>query len=193
MKICIIKKSKMKTKYLCLLLIFIVLKTQAQNIQYAEGSALNFFVRERLLSGNAERGIILMPLSTEDIKNVTNPNADVMYWSILQKYYPLVSKDSMKRMVSKAPALIEGKISSLPNVVILKNPATKTFEYNYDGIIKMHGYTHINFISNLIYSKDLKTCILYVYSYSSSCYTVEIKQDETGHWYIYKVTTDWMA
>ena len=39
MKICIIKKSKMKTKYLCLLLIFIVLKTQAQNIQYAEGSA----------------------------------------------------------------------------------------------------------------------------------------------------------
>lgn len=183
----------MKPNYLCLLLMFIVLKTQAQNIQYAEGSALNYFVRERLLSGNTERGIILMPLSIDDIKNVTNPYEDVMYWSILQKYYPLVSKDSMKRMISKAPALNEGLISGLPNVVILKNPANKTFDYNYDDIIKMNGYKHINFISNIMYSKDLRTCILYIYSYRSSGYTIEMKQDESGHWYIYKVTTDWMA
>jgi hypothetical protein len=183
----------MKAKYIFLLLIFIVFKTQAQNKQYADGSALQYFVREKLLSGYDKRSIILIPLSTEDIKDYSNPNTDVKYWSILQTYYPELSKDSMKKMVDKAPILSEGKISGLPNVVILKNPATKTFEYNYDSIIKMNGYTHIDFISNLIYSKDLKTCILYVYSYSSSCYTVEIKQDESGHWYIYKVTTDWIA
>lgn len=180
----------MKSKYLIVVSIFLCLAVQAKSKSYGDESALKYLVKEVLLSGNAKGGIILLALPTTDIRDNTKPNGDVQYWSILQKYYPGVSKESLKKMVSEATPIKTGKIRGMPNVEILKSPRSKPLDYK--AIEKKYQFLPICRISNLMYSKDGKTCIVFLDFYETSGFTVEIKQNASGRWISHVVTTDWM-
>jgi hypothetical protein len=182
----------MKIKYINLFLfsLFFVLTSQGQIKNKDNRSVLEYYLKENIFSVIPNAHAILISLPTEEIKSDWEPGGDVKYWSILQKYYPGLTKDSLKNMVAKKPKLKKRMISSFPKVEILNYIGGKKIDY--EAISKKYPDWFICGISNFIYSKDRKTCIFYVYKYGESGYSVEIKKDGLGQWNSIVYTTDWM-
>ncbi len=65
---------------------------------------------------------------------------------------------------------------------------TKTYAFNLITL----KFTPIIYLSNIIYSKDKKTCIIYVNENNQSGATLEIKQNAKGEWNSYTFTGDWL-
>ena len=84
-------------------------------------------------------------------------------------------------MVAASPIINKEMIYNLPNVIILNQQDFYTSKFDYYELRKKFNGTPFCRISNIIYSKDKKTCILYITSQSGS-FTVEIKTDDSGQW-----------
>ncbi len=150
---------------------------------------LQYLVKDILLSGNAKGKAILIPHLTEDIINFDyNNNREIKYWGILNKYYPELTKKELEKMVAIAPKINKEMINDLPNVIIKTNPRTKTYAFN----LITFKFTPIIYLSNIIYSKDKKTCIIYVNENNQSGATLEIKQNARGEWDSCTFTGDWL-
>jgi len=182
----------MKIKFINLFLfsLFFVLTSQGQTKNKDNRSVLEYYIKENIFSVIPNAHAILISLPTEEIKSDWEPGGDVKYWSILQKYYPGLTKESLKKMVKKAPKVKKGMSSGLSKVIILKNKGDK--KNDYKAIKNKYPDWFICGISNLIYSKDRNICIFYVYMYGESGFTVEIKKDALGQWNSIVYTTDWM-
>jgi hypothetical protein len=190
--------KKVKSTFLRVLIITIVFaayllstsaKTSTQRSEYTKKSALQYLVKEILLSGDTKGRAILIPHLTEDIINFDyNNNIEVKYWDILKKYYPELTKKELEKMVAIAPKINKEMINDLPNVIIKTNPRTKTYAFN----LITFKFTPIIYLSNIIYSKDKKTCIIYVNENNQSGATLEIKQNARGEWDSCTFTGDWL-
>lgn len=182
----------MKIKFinLFLLFLFFVLTSQGQTKNKDNRSVLEYYIKENIFSVIPNARAILISLPTKEIKSDWEPGGDVKYWSILQKYYPGLTKESLKKMVTKKPTLKKRMISGFPNVEILNNIGGNKIDYK--SLRKKYPDWFICGISNLIYSKDRNTCIFYVYMYGESSFTVEIKKDVLEQWNSIVYTTDWM-
>jgi hypothetical protein len=176
----------MKIKYILLALIFLSFKTQSQSIIDEEANVLHYFIKNKKLLPRNSKRLILFPLSTKDIVKNAKTVTDSNYWSILQKYYPNVSSEALIKMVDRAPALSKKMIAGLQNTEFLEKPDS-TKKYNYNPIKDNYHTETIYGISNFMYSKDRKTCILYMFFYGYSGTTVEIKKDATGQWNSYRI------
>lgn len=97
----------MKIKYINFFLfsLFFVLTSQGQIKNKDNRSVLEYYLKENIFSVIPNAHAILISLPTEEIKSDWEPGGDVKYWSILQKYYPGLTKDSLKNMVAKKPKL----------------------------------------------------------------------------------------
>ncbi|MFZ4104115.1 MAG: hypothetical protein ACOYKI_05225 [Sediminibacterium sp.] len=180
----------MKFKYLFILSILLNLNSQAQTNIKDNESVLQYLMEKVLLSEDAKKRIIIIPLATEDIKNfIHNDNREIKYWSVLNKYYPTLSKDSLKKMIDEAVDLEKFMLRDFPNLVYITNKSN----YTIKNINEKYNNAPIIFISNFIYSNDKKACIFYVHEYNEAGYTVEIKQDNTGKWNICEITGDWIV
>ena len=180
----------MKLKYLLIFSILLNLNSQAQTENKDNLNVMQYFMKEVMLSEDAKQRIILIPLASKDIKFFvsTDNNREIRYWSVLNKYYPNLSKDSLKKMVDESEEIGKFMISDFPNLIYLTNNSTNTIKY----IKEKYNYSPIIYISNFLYSKDRKTCIFYVHEYNEAGYTVEIKQDSTGKWSSCITTGDWI-
>lgn len=179
----------MKLKYLFIFSILLNLNSQAQTENKDNLSVMQYFMKEVMLSEDANQRIILIPLASKDIKNfIHKDNREIKYWSVLNKYYPNLAKDSLKKMLDESAELGKFMITDFPNLIYLTNNSTNTIKY----IKEKYNYSPIIYISNFLYSKDRKTCIFYVHEYNEAGYTVEIKQDSTGEWNTCITTGDWI-
>jgi hypothetical protein len=163
--------------------------TNTQRSNYTKKSALQYLVKDILLSGDTKGRAILIPHLTEDMINFDyNNNREIKYWGILNKYYPELTKKELEKMVAIAPKINKEMINDLPNVIIKTNPRTKTYAFNLITL----KFTPMIYLSNIIYSKDKKTCIIYVNENNQSGATLEIKQNAKGEWNSYTFTGDWL-
>lgn len=169
----------MKIKFFLLITIFVFSNVEAQFTKTDEEKILEFLIKEKVISANSNNRIILFPFTIGDIQKNELKNTDEMYWSIIQKYYPEISKDSLKIIVAKAPCLKKNITSGLPNVIFFEKIVRKK---NYVAFDNKTNSEYIYGISNFIYSKDRKNCILYIYYYGYSGIIVEINRDELGIW-----------
>lgn len=89
----------MKIKFINLFLfsLFFVLTSQGQIKNKDNRSVLEYYIKENIFSVIPNARAILISLPTEEIKSDWEPGGDVKYWSILQKYYPGLTKETLKK------------------------------------------------------------------------------------------------
>jgi hypothetical protein len=179
--------------FLILIFIFLGAKSQTKNINNA--IALQYFVKEYLFKGDSNRDYVFIPLDTEDIPNMNKfiMRRELKFWSILLKYYPEFSIDDLKKIITGSPIINKDMVNGLPNVTILNQPDLYTSNLNYNELKKKLNYAQFCFISNIVFSKDKKTCILYISIPQGGSFTVEIKMDESGQWNSIVYTQETMA
>ena len=182
-------------KYLFLILIFIFLGAKSQTKNINNAIALQYFVKEYLFKGDSNRDYVFIPLDTEDIPNMNKfiMRRELKFWSILLKYYPEFSIDDLKKIITGSPIINKDMVNGLPNVTILNQPDLYTSNLNYNELKKKLNYAQFCFISNIVFSKDKKTCILYISIPQGGSFTVEIKMDESGQWNSIVYTQETMA
>jgi len=173
----------MKIKYFLFISVFIVLSAKSQTKNINSGTALQYFIKEYLLKGDSNKGYVFIPLETEKIPYVNNTmRRGLKFWSILQQYYPEFPIDDLKKIIVASPIINKEMIYNLPNVIILNQPELYTSKLDYFELRKKFNYTPFCRISNVIYSRDKKTCILFVIIPQGGSFTVEIKMDDSGQW-----------
>lgn len=185
----------MKIKYILFISVLIVLSAKSQTKNINNGTALQYFIKEYLFKGDSNKSYVFIPIEAEDIPNMNKfiMRRELKFWSILLKYYPELSIDDLKKMITGSPIIDKYMISGLPKVIILNQPELYTSKFNYYELRKKFNDTPFCRISNIIYSKDKKTCIIYVSIPQSGSFTVEIKMDDKGQWNSFVYTQETMA
>ena len=175
---------------------FIVLSAKSQTTNINNGTALQYFIKEYQFDGDTNRRFVFIPLETENIPNfinVTYGRRDLKYWSILQQYYPEFSIEDLKKMITGSPIINKNMIHGLPNAIILEQSWNMFSKIGFYDLRKKFNYTSFCLISNIVFSKDKKTCILYISIPQGGSSTVEIKMDDSGQWNSIVYTQETMA
>jgi hypothetical protein len=182
-------------KYFLIPFLFIVLSAKSQTKNINNGTALQYFIKEYLFKGDSNKSYVFIPIEAEDIPDMNKfiMRRELKFWSILLKYYPEFSIDDLEKMITGSPIIDKNMINNLPNVIILNQPELYTSKFNYYELRKKFNDTAFCRISNIIYSKDKKTCILYVSIPQAGSFTVEIKMDDSGQWNSIIYTQETMA
>ena len=186
----------MKIKYLLFLSVLIVFSAKSQTKNINNGTALQYFIKEYQFDGDTNRRFVFIPLETENIPTFIyeiHGRRDLKYWSILQQYYPEFSIEDLKKMITGSPIINKNMIHGLPNAIILEQSWNMFSKIGFYELRKKFNYTSFCLISNIVYSKDKKTCILYVSIPQSGSFTVEIKMDDKGQWNSFVYTQETMA
>jgi|688.fasta_scaffold181393_2 hypothetical protein len=148
-----------------------------------------YLIKKVLLMKSDTGSIIIIPLKTKEIRHYNTKN-EVKFWNILEKYFSGMSKENLSTMVSEAPWLNKSIALKGFNIYF---PSIKPNEIlNLRDLSKQYGYSPIFSISNIIYTKDRNTCIIYVSSLDDGSFTVEIKKDINGKWASHTKTSEWL-
>jgi hypothetical protein len=177
----------MKISLIILLSFLQVIHCNGQEQLPKEKDAIAYLIRTALLSNRDSGGIVLVPLATENIKNV-EPQTESKYWPLLQSYFPNTLKDSLKKMVASSP-WIDPNIK-VPPYRIFFPPIEEYTKYDLYELFIRYRYEPVFSISNIIYAKNNTVCIVYVTGYQQGAFAVEIKKDKTGKWASHEVYTD---
>lgn len=181
----------MKTRILtlALLLPFNSFWGQSLEQEFTDQGPVTYLLRKVLLSNKDSGALVLLPLCVENIKHF-EPKQEVKYWSIMEKYFPGISRDSLQKMVAAGTWVNEsirlnGFTFFFPKVPDNASP-------DLAALYKQYHYIPIYAISRIVYSKDGNTCIVYINGYQEGPFTVEIKKDASGKWASHTSTTDWL-
>lgn len=178
----------MRILLLIFMLSFTALLAQHQE-QLSIKDPVVYLLKNVLLENKDTGALVIIPLDTKNIKYF-EPNQQVKFWGILEKYFPCASKDALTKMVASAQWL--DRSLSLKRFTIYF-PDTKEGETPDLAVLyKNYHYVPVFSISNPVYSKDRTTCIIYVKGYQEGPYTVEIKKDADGNWTSHTMITDWL-
>lgn len=173
------------------LLLLIGDSVSGQKAKYIfDENSYKYLVKDVILSGRDSSGLVILPLHTNDIKDISSTDKEIQYWAILKKYFPDSSTESLHRMVESAPSIQSIRIKGMPNLVYLTYPKNQRLDLR--SLEKRYSRLPICRISNFIYSNDGNTCIVFVDLYQSSGFTVELKKSPSGEWNNYIMSTDWL-
>lgn len=149
----------------------------------------SYLLRNVLLAYNDSGSLVLIPMKVDEIRHFV-PGEQISFWLILEKHFPDISKDSLRKMAGEAPWINKAIALKKFNFYF---PLIKGNEmYDFEKLFKQYHYTQVYAISPIVFSKDGNTCIIHVTGYQSGAFTVEIKKDHSGNWKSHTITTDWL-
>lgn len=183
----------MKTKKILIALFLLSFgNILGQNSQpRSDEEVLKYLAKQVLALGQDRDSTIFISLCTDEIKYKYAGDLEVSYWKILKKYYPDATKESLRKMVSEAPEIDGRNIKGSPTLIFPDSPLNKPS--NLLLLQKVVHYKPIYSISNLIYSKDGNTCIIYVkVNRNGGEFSIEIFKNPYGKWASHTTTTDWL-
>ena len=145
----------MKIKYILFISVLIVFSAKSQTKNINNGTALQYFIKEYLFKGDSNKSYVFIPIEAEDIPNMNKfiMRRELKFWSILLKYYPELSIDDLKKMITGSPIIDKYMINGLPNVIVLNQPELYTSKFNYYELRKKFNDTPFCRISNIIYCR----------------------------------------
>jgi hypothetical protein len=154
-----------------------------------KNNAISYLVRKVLTYGKGSGSVVFVPLQATDIKH-NEANRDIKYWSVLERNFPGVSRDSLKRMTDAAPWL--DKTMKMQGYTLYYPDVRADKPYNYTELSKKNGNNLVVGISNIIFTNDGNTCIAYITGTGIGSFTIEIKKGPSGKFSYHTLSTDWM-
>jgi hypothetical protein len=180
----------MKNIIVPIIMMFSAINGISQNTKskYDE-SSLSYLIKTVILSNRDSGGLVILHLPVNELNNSSSGDT-IRYWTILNKYYPGLSKLELRKMVNEAPHFSANATGGKFNLFFLNKDESQV--PNFTSLEKKYHYYPICRITNLVYSKDGNTCIAYVHIYQTGTFSVEIKKGNSGKWEWHNVTTDTM-
>lgn len=178
----------MKNFCLSILLLFSLFRLSGQDQAPANQKELvSYLVRNVLLPDRDSGGVVLIRHHTRDIKHY-KPDVEVRYWSIIEKYFPGLHRDTLRKKVECA-SWIDKRIEVPPFRIYFPEVKPDSKQSFTDLYRKYHE--PIFSVSNIVYSNDGTVCILYLAGFQAGAFTVEIRKNPAGKWASHQTTPDW--